>query len=215
MMALFLIALVVLVVPCFHGIARAVLERGFPFVSSVCVWPVRLLAPRPAQSLARRLEAIGPRFLAWLEPFWDRLADYSRNPMPLLAAFAITVGAHLLANVSVYSTMHSAHADVSYLNVCWIYAAISALVTIPITISGFGVREQANVSILGPLGVTPERALAVSFISFSIGFIWSLPGALLQFGLKAKAPDRPASPDEQPPAPAYAVAGSGATPRSQ
>src|SRR5712692_5678899 len=114
MMVVFLVALVAAVVPRFHGIARAIVER--PWLAKV-PWLDR---PRA-------------RFAVWLAPFWDRLADYRRAPRALLGAFAITIAAHLLANVSVLSTMRSAGVGLSYLNICWFVAAVSALVTIPVT----------------------------------------------------------------------------------
>jgi len=212
MLALFLAALILVVVPRYHGLARAIIERGTPAVSAIAIWPLKPFAPNAAEAFAARLNAFKPRFLAWLEPFWDRLADYHHRLGAMAAAFLITVAAHMLANVSVYSTMQSVHAGVSYLDVCWIYAAISALVTIPITISGFGVREQANVRILGPLGVTPDRALAISLLAFAIGFVWSLPGAVLQFGIRSKRTASPPAASEPAAAEQFAeaVAGGGA-----
>jgi len=100
------------------------------------------------------------------------------------------------------------------LNICWFVAAVSALVTIPVTVSGFGVREGANVILLGQFGVPREQALVVSTLAFAIGFVWSLPGSLLQFGIKSKQPARPAEAPEGA-TPAAAVAGSGATDTSR
>ncbi|HLG69199.1 MAG TPA: lysylphosphatidylglycerol synthase transmembrane domain-containing protein, partial [Chloroflexota bacterium] len=174
MLAVFLVLLTLAVVPQFHHVARWLLAR-LPMPSSV-----------------------RDRFVRWLEPFWDCLSDYHRHPLHLLAAFLITAAAHMLANLSVLSTMNAVGANVSYLDVCWIYAAISALVTIPITVSGFGVREGANVVILGQLGVTPSTSLAVSLLAFAIGFVWSVPGGVLQFGIRSKAEGRRA---ELPPEP--------------
>ncbi len=131
------------------------------------------------------------RLESWLAPFWDRLAA-CRQPGPLCAAFAITVAAHLVANLSVLGTMRAVGAQVAFVDICWVVAAISALVTIPITVSGFGVREGANVIILGQLGVAGSQALAVSLLAFAIGFVWSLPGAVLQFGLRSRQPAREA-----------------------
>ena len=185
MLAVFLVLLVLAVFPQFHGLGRAVLER---ILSGLRLHKVQ----------------------AWLEPFWDRLASYRRQPGPLLAAFAITVAAHLLANVSVLSTMRAIGAGVSFLDICWVVAAISALVTIPITVSGFGIREGANVIILGQLGVPASQALAISLLAFAIGFVWSLPGALLQFGIRSKTPARPPTAPEEPGA-VEAAAGGGAS----
>jgi glycosyltransferase 2 family protein len=195
MLSLFAAVLVLILVPRFHRVFRSLVERGLPAICAALVWPLRPLFPSAAHRFVSRGTVLRTRILLWLEPFWVRLADYHRNPGPLIAAFLITVIAHLLANVSAYATMHSVQAGVSYLDVCWIYAAISALVTIPITISGFGVREQANVRILGPLGVNSGQALAISLLAFAIGFVWSLPGALLQFGIRSKGRPLP-SPEE-------------------
>jgi len=180
MLAVFLVLLVLAVFPQLHGLGRAIVERI-----------LRALRLRRAE--------------AWLGPFWDRLAAYHRQPGALLAAFAITVAAHLLANVSVLATMQAIGANVSFLDICWVVAAISALVTIPITVSGFGIREGANVIILGQLGVASSKALAISLLAFAIGFVWSLPGALLQFGIRSKAPAG------RPPEPDVVEAGSGAS----
>ncbi|MFI5266972.1 MAG: lysylphosphatidylglycerol synthase transmembrane domain-containing protein [Chloroflexota bacterium] len=173
MLAVFLVLLVLAVFPQFHGLARAIVER-------ILNW-LRLY-----------------RMQAWLAPFWASLNHYYRRPGPLLAAFAITVAAHLLADVSVLSTMRAVGANVSFLDICWVVAAISALVTIPITVSGFGIREGANVIILGQLGVPGSQALAISLLAFAIGLVWSLPGALLQFGIRSKTPDRPSIEPEEP-----------------
>jgi glycosyltransferase 2 family protein len=174
MLAVFVVLLVLAVFPQFHGLARIIVER-------ILSW-LRL-----------------HRMQAWLAPFWDSLNQYHRRPWPLLAAFAITVAAHLLANVSVLATMRAVGANVSFLDVCWVVAAISALVTIPITVSGFGIREGANVIILGQLGVPGSQALAISLLAFAIGLVWSLPGGLLQFGIRSRAPRaRPSTEPEEP-----------------
>ncbi len=174
MTAIFACLLVLALTPRLHGVAFGVAGSGR-----------RLLARMLPQALAKRLDLGADRFRAWLEPFADRLVLYPRRGSHLLAAFAITVVAHLGADASVYCTMHAVGANVSLLDVCWVYAAISAVVTVPATISGFGLRESANVIILGQLGVGGSTALAVSLLSFAIGFVWSMPGALLQFGIKS------------------------------
>jgi uncharacterized protein (TIRG00374 family) len=188
MLGVFLVLLALAVIPRFHGVARTMIHR----------------LPAPA--------GFRERFVAWLDPFWNRLDDYQRSPGALGAAFAITVAAHLVADVSVLSTMRAVDANVSFLDICWVVAAISALVTIPITVSGFGVREGANVVILGQLGVAASKALAVSLLAFAIGFIWSMPGAALQFGIRSKAQaHQPAGRPVEPEPAAEIAAGSAAS----
>jgi glycosyltransferase 2 family protein len=201
MLLVFLVLLVLAVLPRFHGLAQAIIARGLPWLIATLVFvlvpqPVRGRFPHAAPGLAGRLEVTRSRFVSWLQPFWDRLRLYHRQPGPLLAAFAITVAAHLVANVSVMSTMRAAGVGLDYLNICWFVAAVSALVTIPITVSGFGIREGANVILLAQFQVGREQALVVSTLAFAIGFIWSLPGAVLQFGIRSKGPARqPAEPE--------------------
>lgn len=185
MLGVFVILLALAVLPQCHRLARSLAE-----------WALRLM----------RLH----RVEGWLAPFWPRLASYHRQAGPMAAAFGITVLAHLVADVSVLATMRAVGAGVSFLNICWIVAAISALVTIPITVSGFGIREGANVIILGQLGVPASQALAISLLAFAIGFVWSLPGALLQFGIRSKAQARPEIEPGSLPG-VEAGAGSGAT----
>jgi uncharacterized protein (TIRG00374 family) len=202
MLAVFLVLLVLAVLPRCHGLARAILRRQLPWLNAALVWllvplPVRGLAPKAAPGLERRLERARFRFVAWLEPFWERLGDYHQRPGSLVAAFGITVAAHLLANVSVLGTMRAGGVGLDFINICWFVAAVSALVTIPITVSGFGIREGANVVLLAQFGVPRDQALVVSTLAFAIGFVWSLPGALLQFGIRSKTPARPPTAPEE------------------
>jgi len=77
MLTLFLIALFVALVPRFHGLARATVER--PWLARV----PRLDRPRA-------------RFAVWLAPFWDRLAGYRREPGAIdedtLSSYLYTAG---------------------------------------------------------------------------------------------------------------------------
>jgi uncharacterized protein (TIRG00374 family) len=179
MTAIFVLLLILALTPSLHGFAFGLAGRGR-------CWLVRRLPAWAGQPI----DSAASRFRVWLAPFVDRLAVYPRRAGHLAAAFAITVVAHLGADVSVYCTMRAVGANVSLLDVCWVYAAISAVVTVPATISGFGLREGANVIILGQLGVAGSTALAVSLLSFAIGFLWSMPGALLQFGIRSEPADR-------------------------
>ena len=60
-------------------------------------------------------------------------------------------------------------------------------------VTGLDASPGDDVVILGQLGVSPERALAVSLLAFGIGFVWSLPGALLQFGIRPRTAGYPES----------------------
>ncbi|MDE3076221.1 MAG: flippase-like domain-containing protein [Chloroflexota bacterium] len=172
-------------------------SRPFPLRSPIwtamaVLWTVfvalLILALRPGVHDATRRAihvALGAlrlqRLEAWLDPFWPRMRSYHSRPRALGAAFGLTVAAHLLAGASVLATMRSVGVNISLVDVWWVVAAISALVTIPLTVSGLGIREGANVIVLGQLGVPASRALAVSLLALALTILWSAPGGLLQF----------------------------------
>jgi uncharacterized membrane protein YbhN (UPF0104 family) len=65
---------------------------------------------------------------------------------------------------------------------CWILGAVSIALLLPITIAGIGVRESAYVGLLSLLGVSIEKAVAVSFLVFGISVLGGLVGAMVEFG---------------------------------
>jgi glycosyltransferase 2 family protein len=62
-----------------------------------------------------------------------------------------------------------------------LFTAIIAVLVVPISISGWGVRELAVVSLLGAHGVAPERKLLLSVCFGLTATAGSLPGALAWF----------------------------------
>ena len=55
----------------------------------------------------------------------------------------------------------------------------SLLMTVPISIAGWGVREGVMIIGFGFLGVTPESALAISLLYGLIMLVISLPGVVI------------------------------------
>ena len=59
-----------------------------------------------------------------------------------------------------------------------LFAAMIGVALVPISISGWGLRELAVISLLGHHGIAPERALLFSVCFGLIFAIGSLPGAV-------------------------------------
>ena len=58
----------------------------------------------------------------------------------------------------------------------------TAALLVPISISGFGVREGIYVTLFGQLGVPPALAVALSLASYSLDFFAGLVGGVIYFG---------------------------------
>lgn len=63
---------------------------------------------------------------------------------------------------------------------------IITITTIPVSISGLGVREGAFVILLGLIGVKPEIATSLSLAWFFSVFVGSIPGLAIYFALTKK-----------------------------
>jgi hypothetical protein len=64
---------------------------------------------------------------------------------------------------------------------------IITITTIPISISGLGVREGTFVILLGLIGVKPEVATSLSLAWFFSVFVGSLPGLAIYFAINKKS----------------------------
>jgi glycosyltransferase 2 family protein len=60
-----------------------------------------------------------------------------------------------------------------------LFAVMIGVTLVPISISGWGLRELAVISLLGNHGIAPERALLFSVCFGLVVAIGTLPGALI------------------------------------
>lgn len=51
--------------------------------------------------------------------------------------------------------------------------------SLPISISGLGVREGSYIALMGVFGISAEKALLLSFLDFGITLVWAIPGIFL------------------------------------
>ena len=62
----------------------------------------------------------------------------------------------------------------------WIRAVVQAVTNLPISISGFGLREGGLILLLEPFGVAGATAVALSFLMFGRGLLLGAIGAALE-----------------------------------
>lgn len=75
---------------------------------------------------------------------------------------------------------------VPFFDWCWILGILTAVVVIPVTIGGLGLREASLVGLLGYFMIAQEKALALSFSIFGVQLILAMIGAIFEvkrFGL--------------------------------
>lgn len=135
---------------------------------------------------------------AHLQDVRSDMATPLRSPMVVVQAAAVVVG-YVLAVTWLYVEFLVIQTGVrpSFAMVGGAVMAIAVLSNIPISVNGLGLREQLHVALLGPIGVVPEVAGAISLLLFGHLIIASLIGLVfwIRSPAASSAPDSSAQPD--------------------
>ena len=94
----------------------------------------------------------------------------------------------ILATISFIFVALAFKIHLSPLEYLWVFALVSLLLFLPISLAGLGVREGSMIFLLGILGVSSEKALAASLTLFIISIMLGSVGVLLH--LFHTQPDR-------------------------
>jgi hypothetical protein len=130
-----------------------------------------LLAPKMVPLLARW------RYSRWVATL---AADFRRVFLGPKGLLILSIGClnHALTIVMVWSVGRAQGLTLPLPDAAVLFAVMVGVVIVPISISGWGLRELAVVSLLATYGVAPERALLFS-VCFGLALaVGSLPGAL-------------------------------------
>lgn len=127
---------------------------------------------------------IGNR-IRFMTGFYEYLKSYREEKGMLIKCLFLSLILQLVIICSAYVISRGVGIDVPFYFLSIIIPIISVISSIPISISGLGVREASFVLLLAPLGVNHAEAITLSltwFLSFAVG---SLPGLILYLRLKA------------------------------
>jgi hypothetical protein len=127
-------------------------------------WPARIIALGPIASFVRF--GVLVRFL--LLQFRQR---------ELLFGSAILI--HVLTAASCYVLAIGLQANLTVLDALIFFPPVILLTAVPISISGWGVREGAMVACLALAGVSPAKALAISLLMGVISVIIGVAGGIV------------------------------------
>jgi len=96
-----------------------------------------------------------------------------------LKIFILSILFHLTTAFALWLMAQAINVDISYFVLTWVYAVISILVFLPITIGGIGLREAGFSFIFPLIGFTVQQGIALSLLLFFAQLIFAFVGALI------------------------------------
>ena len=101
------------------------------------------------------------------------------SPLIALKALGWSLLGHINIALMVYLMGVSIGLEIPWLDCMVLMPPVLLVMTLPISIAGWGVREQAMVSAFALIGVPGEGALALSIMFGLLGLIMGLPGGIV------------------------------------
>ena len=95
-----------------------------------------------------------------------------------LLALAISIPSHISIMGMGYCILLAMHKTPPLLAFCSILMIVNLLIALPVSISGFGVREGLFIMFFALLGIDRDHAFAFSLTFFALNLLWSLIGGL-------------------------------------
>ena len=111
--------------------------------------------------------------------FHDALVEYRGRQGTLWKAYAVSVGVWLLITLLNWEIAQGLGIEMSWKYYLMFIPVISLISGLPITISGWGVRETMYIQLLGTVGVGADQAVALSILCWATMFSTSLAGGVL------------------------------------
>jgi uncharacterized membrane protein YbhN (UPF0104 family) len=116
------------------------------------------------------------RGLAMLAADTRRVFFQPRFGLPVLA---VAILGHINLSLSVYVLARGLHLNVDVLDTLVLVPPVILIMTLPISIAGWGVRETAMVAAFGFIGVSHQSALVLSVLFGVVTMVTALPGGVV------------------------------------
>jgi uncharacterized membrane protein YbhN (UPF0104 family) len=118
---------------------------------------------------------LGRRFRVMTE-FYDYFSLLRKRKKTIATAFAVSIAIQFMNFFMVILLALGMGAQVSLLQLAVFLPIVITISSLPISISGIGVREGSFVILLGFIGISPEAATSLSLAWFFSVIMGSLPG---------------------------------------
>jgi uncharacterized membrane protein YbhN (UPF0104 family) len=123
---------------------------------------------------------LGRRFRVMTE-FYDYFSLLRKRKKTIATAFAVSIAIQFMNFFMVILLALGMGAQVSLLQLAVFLPIVITISSLPISISGIGVREGSFVILLGFIGISPEAATSLSLAWFFSVIMGSLPGLVFYF----------------------------------
>ncbi|NOX19717.1 MAG: flippase-like domain-containing protein [Nitrospirae bacterium] len=136
----------------------------------------------PAMALLFLLFSVGLfgiRFAKGVKPiraFYEYVDRVGQAPKRLFIAFWVALLVQVISIFSVYLIVLALNVRVELLELFFFMPVVITVSSIPLSISGLGLREGSFVVLLGMIGIKPEVATSLSLMWFLSYVVGSLPG---------------------------------------
>ncbi len=152
----------------------AVADKALPLVALMTILGLGVIMEPALQRMISRLPGLR-RLSAWMSPVY---AGTFRHPW-LFSGFAVSVLSTACAFAAFWAAARSVGAPVSLPQMLGLMPAVDLVASLPVSISGLGVRENLIVEWLGSRpDCGPVRALAASLLGFAAIGVWGLIGGV-------------------------------------
>lgn len=118
------------------------------------------------------------------------LVTYARNHRTIALTVAISLIAHLIQSWMHVLLGRSLGVEIPWSYVFILYPLVGIFSALPVSLNGIGLREGGYLYLLGHIDVSPEKAIAFSFLWLVIVALDSLLGGLLFVVRKSPKPSR-------------------------
>lgn len=130
------------------------------------------------------------RIRTFVRHFGIALHDCLRRPLRVLAVFCLALLFHALLIAIQMLLGHALHITLTWTVWAVVYAGVTLLVLVPISIAGIGLRESGYIGMLSMFGVSGAAALSLSFTVFAIALFGAAVGGVLELGEPLRAPHK-------------------------
>lgn len=154
----------------------AILALFFGWVIGFFILFNRRAAERLIKPVLKFLPA---RIYDRLEHLYSAVNRFKESRSDLIRIFLIAVTVQLLRICSIWAIGHALGDKSDFLFYVLFVPLISLAASLPISIGGTGPREQTTVFLFRRIGVGPELAFSVGFVTYIMSAISTVPGAIL------------------------------------
>jgi uncharacterized membrane protein YbhN (UPF0104 family) len=121
------------------------------------------------------------RRIRGISDFYDYFNTFRAKKVVLLKAFSLSLVIQFLNFSMIIIIAFALGEDIPLLVLCVFLPIVITVASMPISISGLGVREGAFVILLGIISIKPEISASLSLAWFFSIFIGSIPGLIAYF----------------------------------